>query len=175
MGSNNSSLILYTRAGGTSPSALGGHRSDNLRTSSCCERTSGESSQTCGWRNVAQLGQLSRTPGHTHQYTHPDPQTHPRSCRCPPEFPRKQRGTQNARWLRVLSRSYEFWPLSSFVWLLWMNAWWLLTCLLTSPGIHLLSVKNRQWFLSFLPHPTILIAEYSLQTKMYLQTQRCSE
>lgn len=67
-----------------------------------------ETSWTCGWKDVAQMGQQSKTPGHTHQYTRLDPETHPHSCRCPPEFPRKQRGIENARWLCALSKSENF-------------------------------------------------------------------
>lgn len=36
------------------------------------------------------VGTAEQDPGCTHRYTHPGPQTHPHSCRCPPEFPRKQ-------------------------------------------------------------------------------------
>ena len=104
--------------------------------------TSGESSSMWGCRNVAQLGQQSKTPGHTHQYTHLDPRTHPHSCRCPPEFPGKQKGTEKARWLHAPSKSEKSTgcPLSGFM---AENPWPLLAGLLTSLGIGFLSVKKQ--------------------------------
>jgi hypothetical protein len=106
------------------------------------------------------------TPASTHQCTRPGPQTHPRSCRCPPAFPRKQR-VNNARWPCTLSKSEE--PVSSFVQIFWLTVWWLLAHSLTS--LDMFACKRQEMVSDPILLSTIF-RELSLQKKMCLWTQR---